>query len=368
MTPIVHTRRDDHGVPAQPTAVGEAHRARRTVDLEPHHLTGGDHLRAELGGLAPRPIGQLRTRQSAREAQVVLDPRTLPRLTAGRGPFHQHRAQALGGAVDGRAESGGTAADDDQIVEITHRFGAEPDAARQLAVGGLQQRLPVGGDHHRTTLRIGARGLEQPRALRLVGQIPAIGQLVAGQELAHLRRARRPAVADHLGAGHRFLVAAAPGLQQGVEHRVELLLRRIPRLEQIVIEVDDVDRVDRGIGVGIGGEQHSPRVRMQVHGLLQEFDAVHPGHAVVGDQHRDRLVAQFQFTQGFQGLRTRFRAQDAVVGAVAPAQIADDGPGDARVVVDAENGRLGGSGGTHLMSMESCRLGCRHRGVGTHTR
>jgi hypothetical protein len=50
-----------------------------------------------------------------------------------------------------------------------------------------------------------------------------------------------------------------PLLEQLVEHRVELLLRRVPRLEQVVVEVDHVDRVDRGAGVGVGGEQHPAR-------------------------------------------------------------------------------------------------------------
>ena len=44
--------------------------------------------------------------------------------------------------------------------------------------------------------------------------------------------------------------------QQVVDDRVELLLRRVPRLEQVVVEVDDVDRVDRGVGVRVRGQQH----------------------------------------------------------------------------------------------------------------
>jgi hypothetical protein len=52
-------------------------------------------------------------------------------------------------------------------------------------------------------------------------------------------------VTDDLGGGHRPEVTAPPGLQQVVQDRVELLLRWVPRLEEVVVEVDDVDRVDR---------------------------------------------------------------------------------------------------------------------------
>ena len=49
--------------------------------------------------------------------------------------------------------------------------------------------------------------------------------------------------------------AGLPGRQQVLDDGVELLLRRVPRLEQVVVERDLVDRLDRGLGVGVGGEQ-----------------------------------------------------------------------------------------------------------------
>ena len=45
------------------------------------------------------------------------------------------------------------------------------------------------------------------------------------------------------------------GVDHLVEDRVELLLRRVPRLEQVVVDVDEVDRRDRGIGVGVGRQR-----------------------------------------------------------------------------------------------------------------
>jgi hypothetical protein len=79
-----------------------------------------------------------------------------------------------------------------------------------------------------------------------------------------------------------------------------------------VVEIDDVDGVDRGVSVGIGGEQHPSRRRIQVHRLLEEFDTGHLRHPVVGDERCDRLSAQFELLEGFQRIVARFRPHDPV--------------------------------------------------------
>ena len=58
-----------------------------------------------------------------------------------------------------------------------------------------------------------------------------------------------------------------------------------------MIEVDDVDRVDGGMGVGVGGQQHAAGQRVDVHGLLEELDAAHLRHPVVGEEHRHGVAA-----------------------------------------------------------------------------
>ena len=60
-------------------------------------------------------------------------------------------------------------------------------------------------------------------------------------------------------ASSRVLVL--PVAQQVVEDRVQPLLGRVPRLEQVVVEPDVVDRLDRDVGVGVGREQHELGVR-----------------------------------------------------------------------------------------------------------
>ena len=97
------------------------------------------------------------------------------------------------------------------------------------------------------------------------------------------------------------LAGSSPKLEQRVDDRVEVLLRRVPGLEQVVVEVDDVDGLDRGVGVRVRSEQCPPSLWIDVHGLLQELQATHLGHPVVGQEHGHRLVAEPELTQGVEG-------------------------------------------------------------------
>ena len=58
-----------------------------------------------------------------------------------------------------------------------------------------------------------------------------------------------------------------------------------------MVQVDDVDGLDRGMGVGIGGQQYPAGDRIDVHRLFEEVDTAHLGHPVVGDEHRHRVAA-----------------------------------------------------------------------------
>ena len=61
------------------------------------------------------------------------------------------------------------------------------------------------------------------------------------------------------------------------------------------------------LGVGVRGEQHPPRAREEVHRLLEELDAVHLRHPVVGEQHRHLVAAQLHLAQRVQRLLRRTR-------------------------------------------------------------
>ena len=111
-----------------------------------------------------------------------------------------------------------------------------------------------------------------------------------------------------------------------------------------MVEVDDVDRVDGGVGVGVGGQQHPPRRRIQVHRLLEEFDTGHLRHPVVGDEHRDRLAAQLELLEGFQRIGARLRPHDPVGLAVVATQVPGNRPGYRGIVVDGQHHGFAGLG------------------------
>jgi hypothetical protein len=164
----------------------------------------------------------------------------------------------------------------------------------------------------------------------------AVRHLVARQELLGGLRLGRPLVPEHGDAGEGRPAAGTPLGQQLVEDGVQPLLRRVPRLEQVPVEVDVVDRPDRGVGVGVGGEQHPLRARRDVHGQLEELHAGHAGHPVVGEQQGGVLPAQGELAQRLEGVRPGLGPHDPVVGAVAPPQVAGDRPAHRGVVVDGQ--------------------------------
>ena len=111
-----------------------------------------------------------------------------------------------------------------------------------------------------------------------------------------------------------------------------------------MIEVDDVDGVDRGVGVGVGSQQHAARQREQVHRLFEELDTAHLRHAVVGDEDRNGLATQLEFLESIERVGPRLGPHDPIFLAVVSAQITGDRAGHRGIVVDSENYRLRGLG------------------------
>ncbi len=201
----------------------------------------------------------------------------------------------------------------------------------------LDERCALRGDHQGQPLPVLSGGPEQALALRCVGGVPAVRHLVPGQELPDARGAGRPAVPDDLAGPHGLVVAGPPGVQEVVDHRVELLLRRVPGLEQVVVEVDDVDRVDRRVRVRVRGQQHTTGSRKDIDRLFEELDAVHLRHPVVGEDHGHLVPAQLQLAQGVEGGVPGLGAHDAVLLAVAPPEVTGDGARHPGIVIDGQN-------------------------------
>ncbi len=129
-----------------------------------------------------------------------------------------------------------------------------------------------------------------------------------------------------------------PVLEQVVEHRVQPLLRRAPGLHQVVVEPDLVDRPDRGLGVGVGRQQHALGLR----GHLQSAWARNSTPLIPG--------MRWSATSSATGSPRRticstmpeprlagVRQQDAVARAVPVPQVALDRAADGRIVVDRQD-------------------------------
>ncbi len=63
-----------------------------------------------------------------------------------------------------------------------------------------------------------------------------------------------------------------------------------PWLEHVLIDVAPVDGVDDIVGVGVAGEDDADGVRVVSAQPLQQFDAAHPRHALVGDDDGDIVL------------------------------------------------------------------------------
>ena len=199
------------------------------------------------------------------EAEVVLDPRALARLAAGRRALDEHRAQALGRAVDRRRQPGRAAADDRRGRRSRARpgWGGRAGSASSSGVGA-SSTAAVAQEHGREPVARDPREVEQLlRVLVALDLEPLVGDAVAGEEVAHLVGGAREAVADEarLRIGeHRV---GLPVAEQVLERREQPLLRRVPRLLQVVVDLGAVDRGDRRVGVRVGGEQRALGLREQ---------------------------------------------------------------------------------------------------------
>ena len=126
---------------------------------------------------------------------------------------------------------------------------------------------------------------------------PAGRHAVAREEVAQVVGLLREAVADDAHPAGLERGAVLPGREEVLDDREELLLGRVPGLEQVVVEIDLVDRLDRGLGVGVGGEEHALGVGHELARLDEVVGTGHAGHALVGDQQRDLLAAGADLAQ-----------------------------------------------------------------------
>ena len=119
-----------------------------------------------------------------------------------------------------------------------------------------------------------------------------------------------------------------------------MLSRRIPRLQEKVIDAGLIDGTDGSAGVGVGGEQCALGIRKNVPGFLQKGDPVHLRHALVGEQESHAVIAHLELLQQFQRRLRRIAPNDAIFRSVLRAQVALDRTQNVGVIIDTQQNRF----------------------------
>jgi hypothetical protein len=132
---------------------------------------------------------------------------------------------------------------------------------------------------------------------------------------------------------------SGPLVEQIIEYRVEVSIRRIPGLQQILIGLYKVDRLDRCFGIRICRQQHPARFRKFANGGGKKFDPAHVGHPMIGHQESDRFRTPGKPLQDIERRGARVGGEHAVAAAVLLSQIAFNGPQDVRIVIDSKHDR-----------------------------
>lgn len=218
------------------------------------------------------------------------------------------------------------AADPETLGELEHRWALEHRAILQQRDG---QAVGVDAGDPQQLARL---------AVTLDVQ-PARGHAVARQEVAQLVRILGEAMPDDAHAAGLERCTGLPCGQKIFHNREQLLLRGVPRLEQVVVQRDVVDRRDRSLRVGIGGEQHALGVRNDLARLHEVRRARHPRHTLVCDQHRHLVAARAQLAQQVQRLSPGRGSQYPEALAEAAPQIARHGGEHRRLVIDRDDRR-----------------------------
>ncbi len=166
--------------------------------------------------------------------------------------------------------------------------------------------------------------------------------MVSGQEIAHFVGSRGPARAQHADALVRRPIRRAPVFQQIVEDRIQMLAGRVPGLQEKVVNVDFIDGVDGGAGVGIGGQQGALGVGIDLLGFVQKADAIHVRHTLIGQAARATASLRTLSSRRISSPASpEFGAQHPVVLTVTGAQVSLDRFQNIWVVVYGQQRRLG---------------------------
>ena len=179
------------------------------------------------------------------------------------------RIEPLTGPVDRGGKACRACAHHHQVVEILGSLYAQPHAASKILEIRIDERRAVGEKHHGQLLGIELAVLKQFERFRAGGYIePAVGHMIARKEVADAVVVERPAVPDDAQAFKGRPVTCLPVLEKIVEDGVELLLRRIPGLVEVVVNASGIDGADGRLSVCVGGEEDAAGLGIEIAGPL----------------------------------------------------------------------------------------------------
>jgi hypothetical protein len=137
------------------------------------------------------------------------------------------------------------------------------------------------------------------------------------------------------------LAVGLPRIEQIVHNRKKMFFGRIPRLGKIVVEARLIDRSDSRFDIGVGCEENAPGLRAHLAGSGEDFTPRHSGHALIADQHRERISASFELVSGGQSFGARCRSHNRVPFPVSGPKVAAHRGEHRGIVIDDQKNGLG---------------------------
>jgi hypothetical protein len=104
--------------------------------------------------------------------------------------------------------------------------------------------------------------------------------------------------------------------------------------------MSSIDRADGRICVGIGGQKRALGIGKNLPRSLQKTDAIHLGHALVGEKQGNSVIADFQFLKKIKRPARRIAAQHAIVSAVFGTEVPLNRPQYIRIVINRQKNGL----------------------------
>src|SRR5262249_28759811 len=104
----------------------------------------------------------------------------------------------------------------------------------------------------------------------------------------------RPPRAQNADALKSWTIGGLPIVEQIIQLWIQSFRRRIPWFQKEIIDVCLVDGADGGIGVSIRGKQRPFGLRINSCGFLKKSNSIHVGHALVGEEQGNIVVADLE--------------------------------------------------------------------------